>query len=114
VKVWLGFRSVDVPPSPNDHHQEAAGWVEVSVNFTVNGATPRFVLRVKDVPGARKLSLALFSCAILAQFVPARISTQITKGRNQSMSLPGGIWFSFTLWSQVGFMATNQGQCCWY
>ena len=34
VKVWFGFLSVDVPPSPKSHRQEVGAPVEVSVNRT--------------------------------------------------------------------------------
>jgi len=51
VNVWLGFCSVDVPPSPKFHCQEVGFEVEVSVNFIVNGARPLVTTLVNEATG---------------------------------------------------------------
>ena len=51
VYVWLGFRDVDVPVSPNVHAQLVGEFDEVSVKFTVNGATPLVGVAVKLAVG---------------------------------------------------------------
>jgi hypothetical protein len=40
TKVWIGFCSVDVAPSPKSHFQEEGSPVERSVNVTFRGAHP--------------------------------------------------------------------------
>jgi len=53
--VWLGFCAVDVPPSPKSQSRAVIGdvpGVEVSVKFTVSGASPVVGVPVKSATGA--------------------------------------------------------------
>ena len=48
AKVWLGFWTVLVAPSPKFHCQEAGDPVEVSVNCTACPATGELGVNVKE------------------------------------------------------------------
>jgi hypothetical protein len=82
VKVWLGFCAVDAPPSPKDHNHAVGAFLEVSVNATVKGATPRLVLMVKEATGG---ALCAYAVATLA--ARAAIVAEIKAGAGKSLVL---------------------------
>ena len=51
LKTWVGFRSMDVPPSPKFHAQLVGLFAEVSVNVAVMGIVPEVGIAVKEVTG---------------------------------------------------------------
>ncbi len=52
VKEWLGFCTVDEPPSPKVHDQEVGELVELSVKLTLNGLVPLVGVPEKLATGA--------------------------------------------------------------
>jgi hypothetical protein len=51
LKVYTGFWSVEVPPSPKDQYHPVGALVEVSVNWTARGLTPEVTFAVNDDTG---------------------------------------------------------------
>ena len=51
LKTCVGFRSMDVPPSPKFHAQLVGLFVEVSVNVAMKGIVPEVGVAVKDATG---------------------------------------------------------------
>jgi hypothetical protein len=60
LKVWLGFFTLLVPPSPKLQDQLVGELVEVSVKLTARGAVPLVGLALKPATGAGEVTVIVF------------------------------------------------------
>ena len=77
--VCTGFFIVALTsePSPNDQFHEIGVFVEVSVNFTVNGAGPEVGIPVKPATGASVLTV-IYPGMVLVFEPPALVAFRET------------------------------------
>ncbi len=73
--MWVGCRSVEVAPSPNDHDHDVGDPEDLSVKSTSSGAVPDVGEAVKDVCNAGVVTVTVID---FSEFRPSVTAVRVT------------------------------------
>jgi hypothetical protein len=79
VYSYTGFCSYEVPPSPNTHVHDVGVLVDVSLNWTANGAIPYVKFAVNEVTGSTSVTVIYAvseTVSLPAELVDVRVTVK--------------------------------------